>query len=346
VEDPEIAAGGRQGIALQFGPRQHDLKIKSPPPVEPAPTAGIVPETAAPSLPAPVAMIDPIAPPPLNETVTTPTTEAQVPRVDGGLEPIRPAALTPAPTAGSSGTTSSGLTGSTSVSTPGRITSPDVTTPGMPPPAPVPTPEVGPHVVIESPAPAMNTALPSTSLGKEGVAPDRPIVVATGARPYIDPAKLAAAQKAFRDALAAFAANDRPRAAACYQDAIDNDPEMVEAYINLAGLQTLSQQYDKAELNYQKAVNIQPEHAKALFGLGSAQLLRKNPQMARETLGKLLRIRGNDAAAWVLYGDASLAIRENSSAVSAWKEAIRLAPGTALAKMAQDRLTRYAPPGN
>ena len=345
VDNPAVAAGGRQDIALQFGPRQRDLKIQSPPPVEPAPAgSGIVAE--APALPAPSPMIGPIAPPPLKENVTTPAMDVQVARADlGVLEPIRPPTPTPSLATGSSGTTP-GLTAPTNVPNVGKITSADATSPGTPPIAPVTTVAVGPTVAIEPPAAVGNSTTPSTSLGTAKVESGTPVVVAA-ARGHIDADKLAAAQKAFRDGLAAaFAANDRSRAAACYKDAIDNDPEMIEAYINLAGIQTLAQEYDKAELNYQRAVNLQPEHAKALFGLGSVQLLRKNPQIARETLGKLLRIRSSDAAAWVLYGDASLAVRENTSAISAWKEAIRLAPGTAIAKLAQDRLTRYGATSN
>jgi predicted negative regulator of RcsB-dependent stress response len=344
VDDPTAEAGGRDTIALQFGPRQRDLKIKSPPPVDPAPaSSGIVVE--APSLPAPTATIDPIAPAPLKDTVTAPTTDVQVAKVDlglGGPEPVRPP--TPTPVAAPSNTPPAGMTEPAPVAPPSRLKTTDVTLPGTVPPAPLPIDTVRPTVQIDPPAAAGNPSTPSASLGKEGVAAGGPVVVAS-ARTHIEEPKLLAAQKAFKDGLAAFVANDRPRAAACYKDAIDNDPEMVEAYINLAGIQTLGQEYDKAELNYQRAVNIQPEHSKALFGLGSVQLLRKNPQMARETLGKLLRIR-SDAAAWVLYGDASLAIRNHTSAVSAWKEAIRLAPGTALAKLAQDRLTRYGGASN
>ncbi|MDD4890625.1 MAG: tetratricopeptide repeat protein [Phycisphaerae bacterium] len=347
ANDPSAAAGGRQEVELKFGRDQRDLHIDAPPAPPPVPTGtGLI--NTAPKIDAP-------APVTSNAHAPAPTDTIKIADASGGrtfagtavppevTQPTQPPAL---PT-----TAKIASGGADSIAPPNRIRPVDpaantgtVTAP-IEPTKIEPVAKIGPTIAPVDPAPA-RPAIPGPDPRVTGV------VTASGpgvSAPPIDTvssAKLAAAQVAFKNGQAAYSAGDRAKAEACYKDALANDPEMVEALINLAGLQTLAKNYPDAELNYQRAANLQPSQSQALFGLARVQLLQGKQQLAKGNLERVIRLGKADAAVYVLYGDASIALNEPTQAVAAWKEAVRLAPATPIGKIANDRLVRYGAKAN
>lgn len=328
-DDPATAAAGRQEVVLQFGRNQPDLKIDPPPPAPPVPVT-----------PAIVSAPKGDTPSPVRDSGHAPAPDGKISSADlPGRTPGSPIATDPTttPPAVATGPVAKVDPGPAAPTTVTKIGSGDPTV-GPPPVAPVGTNPLTPGVTIRPDAPptGARTTPPPPVAGGTATNPVTP-----PALPTADSAKMAAAQIAFKNGQTAYSLGDRTKAETCFREALSNDPEMVDALINLAGIQMLNKDYPAAEVNYQKAVLLDGNQAKALFGLGSVQLLQKKVGPAQGTLEKLLRVDSNNAAAWLLYGDASLSVRENAKAVAAWKEAARLSPSTNIGKTAQDRLVRY-----
>lgn len=129
-----------------------------------------------------------------------------------------------------------------------------------------------------------------------------------------------------------------PDEATALQQTLDANPQDVVAMTRLAKLLYDQGDYESAETLYQRAIQLQPHNPDLLMQLAAAQFRLNQIDAARDTLLKAVALAPDRADMHLLLG---LALSRGSSpkpdaAALEWQKVIQLAPGTDLARQAQE----------
>jgi Flp pilus assembly protein TadD len=127
-----------------------------------------------------------------------------------------------------------------------------------------------------------------------------------------------------------------------YTDALELDPNRLEARNDLGGLLLLSGRHEEAEQAFRQVLKVDPRHVAALKSLALVQAARQNYRSARDTLQRLLLIDPLDADAWLYFGDVTMFMGNRQPAREAWQKVgtIEQAPNE-VKERARKRLAIY-----
>ncbi|MBI4580699.1 MAG: tetratricopeptide repeat protein [Planctomycetes bacterium] len=128
------------------------------------------------------------------------------------------------------------------------------------------------------------------------------------------------------------------------REAIDQDPDLLEARQDLAGIFYRQQDYDRAVAEYQTVLGRNPNHESALYGAALAYVAKRDYHQSREMLTRLLAVNDRNAEAWLDLGDVLFMMGDVINARGQWRRALKVDPAAteAIAK-AQRRLELYGP---
>lgn len=131
---------------------------------------------------------------------------------------------------------------------------------------------------------------------------------------------------------------ERAEAIARYRDALERDPNLLAARIDLAGVLLITGDAKSACREYELALQADGENRAALRGLALASVKVHNYTAARQALDKLLQLEPRGAEAWLNLGDVALFLGDRPAAREAWRKAGEYATEPETARRAERRL--------
>jgi tetratricopeptide (TPR) repeat protein len=128
------------------------------------------------------------------------------------------------------------------------------------------------------------------------------------------------------------------------REALEHDPDLLEARHDLAGIFYRQQNYDRALAEYQSVLDRNANYESALYGAALAYVAKRDYDRSREMLTRLLKINDRNAEAWLDLGDVLFMTGDVINAQANWRQAMKLDPSAkeVIAK-AQRRLELYGP---
>jgi cytochrome c-type biogenesis protein CcmH/NrfG len=129
------------------------------------------------------------------------------------------------------------------------------------------------------------------------------------------------------------------------QQTLERNPGDVTAMAQLAQLLYDQGDYEGAGLLYERAVQVDPHNPDLLLQLAATQLRRVQLEEARATLQQAILIAPDRPDILLLLGLTLSKVTppDLAGAATAWRQVIQLAPGTDLARQAQDLLNDLTP---
>ena len=155
--------------------------------------------------------------------------------------------------------------------------------------------------------------------------------------PLDDPEGLALAELAtsapglLRRAQRAEAAGSLPQALALHREALQQDPHLVDAWINLISLHARLSQAPEAEAAYRRAVALAPARADAHYNYGVFCLQLQRFAEARAAFTQTTKLDPRNADAWLNLGSLAGQQGDLDQAAAAFENAIAARPGFARA---------------
>jgi len=127
-----------------------------------------------------------------------------------------------------------------------------------------------------------------------------------------------------------------------FREALQLDPNLIEARNDLAGLQVLAGEHAAAEQEYKRVLDMDANYRPALKSLALVQAYRKNYRTAAQTLGRLLAVDPADGEAWLYLGDVTMFMGDKTAARQHWSKAANTKTAVADVKdRARKRLAIY-----
>ncbi len=133
-------------------------------------------------------------------------------------------------------------------------------------------------------------------------------------------------------------------AAERFREALELDPQMVEARNDLAGICYLQKNYEEALRLYLETLKVRAHHEPALRGAALAHVARRDYAQSRDMLERLLAVNGGDAEARLDLGDVLFMMGDRARAVQEWRAAGTTETAVIVEK-ARRRLELYGPGG-
>lgn len=134
-------------------------------------------------------------------------------------------------------------------------------------------------------------------------------------------------------------------AAERFKEALEQDPEMLEPMLDLAGIHYRQNDYDKAIEQYQALLSRNGRYEPALYGAALAYVARKDYHQSRDMLTRLLQVNDKNADAWLDLGDVLFMMGDVTNARAHWRRATRVDPSAAeVIEKARRRLEQYLAP--
>ncbi len=132
-----------------------------------------------------------------------------------------------------------------------------------------------------------------------------------------------------------------PDAITALQQTLDKNPQDGVAMAQLAKQLYDQQDYESAVTLYTRAIVLQPHNPDLLMGLAATQFRLAQIDAARDTLLKAVALAPDRPDIHLLLGLAlsRASTPKPDAAILEWQKVIQLAPGTDLAKQAQDLIT-------
>lgn len=150
------------------------------------------------------------------------------------------------------------------------------------------------------------------------------------------------ARALYRQASAHRLRGDWDLAAQRLHEALELDPRLADARLDLAGVLFKQKHFDGSEREYRRLLADDPERVNALRGLALVQATRAQYPASRQTLRKLLALRPDDAEIWLFLGDVTFFMGDRPAARQAWGRASSLGKSDGdLAERARKRLAIY-----
>ncbi len=127
-----------------------------------------------------------------------------------------------------------------------------------------------------------------------------------------------------------------------FNDALQADPNSVEAHLGLASVLAKQRKLDPAEAEFTTVLHSEPGNIEALRGLAMVQVARRRYAAAAKSLDDLLQRRPDDAEALIISGDVAMLMGEKTAARRAWRKVESLPDVPAeVADRARKRLVIY-----
>lgn len=134
-----------------------------------------------------------------------------------------------------------------------------------------------------------------------------------------------------------------PEAQERYLEALQQDPTLLTARVNLAGVLYSRGRFAEAVRHYQEALQTDPDRPTALRGLALAYVARREYASARKALERLLARDEKNAEGWLDLGDVSHQMGRREEAREQWTRAATVDPGAgAVVLQARNRLSLFA----
>ena len=114
-----------------------------------------------------------------------------------------------------------------------------------------------------------------------------------------------------------------------YNEAIQLNPDMAEAYNNRGNAKNGLGQHEAALTDYDEAIRLKPDMAEAYNGRGNAKNYLGQYQAALIDLDESIRLKPDYAIAYNNRGNAKRGLRQHQAALADYTEAIRLNPDMA-----------------
>lgn len=128
-------------------------------------------------------------------------------------------------------------------------------------------------------------------------------------------------------------------------EAIQLDPTLTPAHVNLAGVLYTRGRYDEAVAQYKTALQQDPSRTTAMKGLALAYAARHEYADARKMLERLLLADGRNAEAWLDLGDVAYRMGDHEGARGYWTKAAGASPDAReVVLKAQNRLSLFSTP--
>jgi Flp pilus assembly protein TadD len=120
--------------------------------------------------------------------------------------------------------------------------------------------------------------------------------------------------------------NNFPKATEALRKLVEADPKDFPAWAELGMVYFLQRDLGAAEHSYIKATQLKPDHVSSLVTLGRVRLARGNNEGAVAALEAAVKADPNSPAANYFMGEAYLAIRKGSLAITYLNEALKIDP--------------------
>jgi Flp pilus assembly protein TadD len=111
-----------------------------------------------------------------------------------------------------------------------------------------------------------------------------------------------------------------------FRQAVEVDPDNVEAHEGLATACYLGKENDEAITHFNRLTQLKPRDARAYINLGALYNLLKRHKEAADVLRKGIQRDGKSPEAYYNLGIAQKNLNQNAMAVSAYRECVRLKP--------------------
>ncbi len=195
------------------------------------------------------------------------------------------------------------------------------------------------------------TELPAVISQRDGLSMNWQEPDATS-RPFISPAEISSvspelsrqerSQAFFRKGTLCRERQDWPEAAAAYEQVLQEEPDCLEARVNLGNIYYMMGKPQEAIRHLEICLQHKPNHPTALFNLAKTQLALNQCEKAVSTLDQLLIQDRRDWWAWLMRGDAADKLGKPQEALSSWQ---RAASGdlSAVKEQARQRIANYTP---
>lgn len=126
------------------------------------------------------------------------------------------------------------------------------------------------------------------------------------------------------------------------QEALEHDPELLDARHDLAGIFYRQQNYDRAITEYQAVLARNDKYESALYGAALAYVAKRDYHRSRDMLTRLLQINDRNAEAWLDLGDVLFMMGDAINARANWRRAMKIDPSAEeIVSKAQRRLELY-----
>lgn len=205
-----------------------------------------------------------------------------------------------------------------------RLTVTTATTDRPTAPAASPTPATRPDLLSMLDSPAAPASQPAT--------------------PHVDLLKQRMAADLYRQGSWYLVHGQYALAAERMREAIENDPDLLEARHDLAGIFYRQQDYDRAIAEYQSVLSRNANYESALYGAALAYVAKRDYHQSREMLTRLLKINDRNAEAWLDLGDVTFMMGDVINARANWRRVQKLDSATTdVVSKAQRRLELYGP---
>ena len=149
--------------------------------------------------------------------------------------------------------------------------------------------------------------------------------------------------KHLRVCLACVEERDHSGTIACYDKAIELDPEFAGAYINRGDIYVKQGNDDRAIADYSKAIKLDPKYAKAYYNRGNAYAEKGEYDRAIADYTKVVELNSKDAQAYYNRGLAYAKQGKYDQAIADYSKAIEL--DAKYAKAYYNRGNAYAEKG-
>lgn len=151
------------------------------------------------------------------------------------------------------------------------------------------------------------------------------------------------AEDLYRQGLAHLAREQYGPAAERFRAAVEMDPFLTAAVVDLAGVSYMQRDYGKAAELYQAVLATDPENPRALRGSALVCASRRQYTQAREKLRQILSKNEKDAQILLDIGDVTLLMGDAPGALQYWSHAASVDPSaTSVIRKAEQRLKTYA----
>jgi tetratricopeptide (TPR) repeat protein len=126
------------------------------------------------------------------------------------------------------------------------------------------------------------------------------------------------------------------------REALEQNPDLLEARQDLAGIFYRQQDYDRAISEYEAVLSRNGKHESALYGAALAYVAKRDYHQSREMLTRLLAVDDRNAEAWLDLGDVLFMMGDVVNARGDWRRALKIDPtAQEIISKAQRRLELY-----
>jgi tetratricopeptide (TPR) repeat protein len=111
-----------------------------------------------------------------------------------------------------------------------------------------------------------------------------------------------------------------------FRQAVELDPDDVDAHEGLATACYLGKEHDEAITHFNRITQLKPRDARAFINLGALYNLVERHKEAADSLRKGIQRNGKSPEAYYNLGIAQKNLTQNAMAISAYRECVRLKP--------------------